>query len=408
MFNNQSLEKKRWYILSIICLINLCAGSIYAWSVLSAAAAESLSASTGTVITASDLAIAFGVANSVGPVPMIFGGAFNDKYGPRLVIMTGGLLIGLGLCGCGLASSVMEITVAYGLVFGLGLGLTYGAGISTAVKYFPDRRGLAGGLVTAAYGFSSVLVPPIAQSLTERIGIMQTFIFLGIAFGAVIMTGSIFCQRCPDNFLPNGTKINTHSTPKGQTWREMLTSPIFYPMIALLMCGAISGMMILSQAASIAKNEIGMGLAAATGAVSTIALFNMAGRLAAGFLSDSLGRIGVLLAALACSAIGLFVLMNSTHGDTVMFYFGCVLIGMSFGAFMAIYPGFTTDQFGAQHAGVNYGIMFSGFSLAGLLGPILMQYMQSLGFTFAQCCMAGIAFCGLGGVFAFIYKGLAK
>ena len=96
MSSDQPLEKKRWLILFIICVINLCAGSIYAWSVLSAAAAVSLSESTGTVITASDLAIAFGVANSVGPIPMILGGAFNDKYGPRLVIMTGGLLIGLG------------------------------------------------------------------------------------------------------------------------------------------------------------------------------------------------------------------------------------------------------------------------------------------------------------------------
>ena len=186
----------------------------------------------------------------------------------------------------------------------------------------------------------------------------------------------------------------------------MLTSPVFYPMIALLMCGAISGMMILSQAASIAKVEIGMSTAAATGAVSTIALFNMAGRLTAGFLSDSLGRIGVLLAALACSTLGLLVLINSGYGDTLMFYLGCVLIGIAFGAFMAIYPGFTTDQFGARHAGVNYGIMFSGFSLAGLSGPILMQYMQNTGLSFAQCCMAGIAFCVMGGVFAYIYARL--
>ena len=406
MSSDQPLEKKRWLILFIICVINLCAGSIYAWSVLSAAAAVSLSESTGTVITASDLAIAFGVANSIGPIPMILGGAFNDKYGPRLVIMTGGLLIGLGLCGCGFASSVMEMTIAYGLVFGLGLGLAYGAGISTAVKYFPDRRGLAGGLVTAAYGFSSVLVPPIAQALTEQFGIMQTFIVLGVVFGAIIMTGSIFCQRCPDNFLPAGMQVKTHTNSQGKTWQEMLTSPVFYPMIALLMCGAISGMMILSQAASIAKVEIGMSTAAATGAVSTIALFNMAGRLTAGFLSDSLGRIGVLLAALACSTLGLLVLINSGYGDTLMFYLGCVLIGIAFGAFMAIYPGFTTDQFGARHAGVNYGIMFSGFSLAGLSGPILMQYMQNTGLSFAQCCMAGIAFCVMGGVFAYIYARL--
>ena len=87
------VSTKRWIILILICCINLCAGSIYAWSVLSAAAAQELTVITGHLISAADLAIAFGVANSVGPIPMILGGAFNDRYGPRLVIITGGLLI---------------------------------------------------------------------------------------------------------------------------------------------------------------------------------------------------------------------------------------------------------------------------------------------------------------------------
>ena len=99
------VSTKRWIILILICCINLCAGSIYAWSVLSAAAAQELTVITGSFdFSAADLAIAFGVANSVGPIPMILGGAFNDRYGPRLVIITGGLLIGLGLCFCGWAN----------------------------------------------------------------------------------------------------------------------------------------------------------------------------------------------------------------------------------------------------------------------------------------------------------------
>ena len=308
-----TVSTKRWIILVLICCINLCAGSIYAWSVLSAAAAEELTIISGHLISAADLAIAFGVANSVGPIPMILGGAFNDRYGPRLVIITGGLLIGLGLCFCGWATSIAQIVIGYGVFFGLGLGLAYGAGISTAIKYFPDKRGFAGGLVTAVYGFSSVIVPPVAQVLTQHYGIMNTFVILGTVFALVIMFCGYFCERCPEDFNP----LNKHGDKKtcaaatGLTWRQMLASPIFWPMIALLMCGAVSAMMILSQAASIAQNEIGMDAVGAAAAVSSIAFFNMAGRLVAGTLSDKVGRIGVLITGLIFSAMGLSVLMYS-------------------------------------------------------------------------------------------------
>lgn len=399
------LERKRWLILILICLLNLCAGSIYAWSVLSTAAAQALTASTGQTVTAADLAIAFGVANSVGPLPMILGGAFNDRFGPRWVIVSGGILLGAGLFFCGLADSARDIILSYGILFGLGLGLAYGAGISTAIKYFPDRRGFAGGLVTAVYGFSSVIVPPVAQLLMRHFGIMNTFMILGVVSGVVIVICGLFCDRCPDDFVPSRMQGVSATTPgEGKTWKEMLASPIFYPMIVLLLCGCISGLMILSQAASIAEKEIGLSAVAASAAVSTIAFFNMTGRLIAGTLSDWLGRLGVLAAALACSCLGLLLLTTCSHGDTVLFYLGFILIGIAFGAFMGIYPGFTADRFGSKHAATNYGIMFCGLSIAGMLGPVIMRSMQQSGFDFAACCWVGIGFCLLGLVLTIICK----
>ena len=406
---DERLTRRRWLILAVICLINLCAGSIYAWSVLASAAAAHFTAELGTIVTPGDLAVAFGVANAVGPIPMILGGAVNDRFGPRAVIMGGGLLIGLGLVLCGMAASPSSITLAYGGCFGLGLGLTYGACITTAIRYFPDRRGMAGGIVTAAYGMSSVLVPPVAQQLIEAVGIMNTFMVLGCVFGAVIMTGALACRRCPPDFVPVGMQqVRSAQTVSGKTWREMLASPIFYPMIVLLLCGALSGMMIISQAASIAKNNIGMGPAAAAAAVSVIALFNMAGRLAAGMLSDRLGRLAVLMTALVLSACGLGVLMTAGTGDNAAFYLGCVLVGLSFGAFMAIYPGFTADRFGTAHTSVNYGIMFCGFAAAGFGGPTLMREMQAAGMDFAACCMMALGFCVVGLMTALVCRIMMK
>ena len=154
-----NLTQQRWRLLTVSCVINLFVGSIYAWSVFGSALAARLTDLTGTAVTGADLALAFGLANGLGPIPMIFGGAVNDRFGPRFVIVAGGILMGLGLFLTGTAESATGVILSYGLFFGLGLGLVYGCTINNTMKFFPDRRGLVGGLTTAAYGISSVLVP---------------------------------------------------------------------------------------------------------------------------------------------------------------------------------------------------------------------------------------------------------
>lgn len=361
------LEKRRWWILAVIGLINLCAGSIYAWSVLAAASAAKLSSVLGTAVTPGDLAIAFGVANTVGPIPMILGGAINDRFGPRTVIVAGGFLMGLGLICCGLAESVGTLIAAYGGLF--GLGLTYGACITTAVRYFPDRRGMAGGIVTAAYGMSSVLVPPIAQALIGSVGITATFIILGTVCGAAIMAGGFVCRQCPPDFVPHGMVKKAKAEAKGLTWREMLRSPVFYPMIALLLSGAFAGMMIISQAASIARHEIGMTAAAAAVSVSVIALFNMAGRLVAGILSDHLGRITVLAGALCLSLAGLFTLMTAGWGISRSTTSAVSSWGSPLAPLWRFTRALRRNVLAPRNSSVNYGISSAASPLLDLAVP---------------------------------------
>lgn len=163
-----NLDKKRWIILAAACLINLCLGSIYAWSVFASSMAEHFSNALGQNVTSGDLAIVYTIANAVGPVTMISGGAVNDRLGPKKVITLGGIMFGGGMVISGFATSVSFLIVSYGLIAGLGLGMAYGATISTSVKYFPDKRGLIGGITTAVYGMSSVILPPIVTIIVNR------------------------------------------------------------------------------------------------------------------------------------------------------------------------------------------------------------------------------------------------
>ena len=166
-----NLTRKRWHLLVVGCVINLFAGSLYAWSVFGAALADRLTAIGPDKVASADLALAFGLANAVGPITMISGGAVNDRFGPKFVIAAGGLLMGAGLYFCGTAATPLEIILAYGRGFGLGLGFVYGCTVNNTMKFFPDRRGLSGGLTTAVYGSSFVILPPAAAWLIAEFGI---------------------------------------------------------------------------------------------------------------------------------------------------------------------------------------------------------------------------------------------
>lgn len=371
------LNKKRWLILAACCLANLCLGSVYAWSVFASAMAEHLTTVTGTQITTGDLAIVYTVANSVGPITMISGGWFNDRFGPGKVILVGGIMFGGGMILSSFATSVSMLILTYGLIGGLGLGMAYGCTVSSCVKFFPDKRGLIGGLTTASYGFSSVLIPPVITVIMETSSVTTAFFCVGAAFLVIITICSFFVTKCPADFIPAGWAAPSaapgQSADQGKDWKGMLASPIFYVMILLLTCGAFCGMMIISQASAIAQNMIGMSAASAAAAVSILALFNAVGRILAGSISDKIGRINTLSASCVLSIAGLLILYTAGKGTLVTFYAGIALVGLCFGAFMGVFPGFTADQFGAKNNSVNYGIMFIGFAAAGYFGPTIMR-----------------------------------
>lgn len=178
-------------------------------------------------------------------------------------------------CFSRICKSVGMLILGYGIISGLGLGFAYGCTISNSVKFFPDKRGLIGGITTACYGLSSVILPPIATALIGAFGISNTFKILGIAFGIIVCGASLFVKKCPENYQPDGWNPPQQAAGVAavdKDWREMLKSPIFYVMIAILVCGAFCGLMCTSQAAPIAQNMIGMTGAAAATAVSVLAL----------------------------------------------------------------------------------------------------------------------------------------
>ena len=412
----KKLTKKRWLVLIASCLVNLCIGSLYAWSVFAAPMAEHFNTLAGKTMTAADLAIVFTLANSIGPVTLISGGYINDRLGPKWVIFAGGVMFGIGMFFSGFATGLPMLLVGYGLGCGLGMGLAYGCTISNSVKFFPDKRGLIGGIATASYGISSVLIPPVAKALIESTGVLSSFRVLGIVFLVLICGCALLIEKCPENFIPYGYenkkdegKIKTAGKQaEDQDWKQMLSQPIFYVMILMLTCGAVFGLMMISQVFSIAETMIKMTVAAATAVVSILALFNAAGRVLAGYISDIIGRINTLTIMLIMAVGSLFLLITCGEGDAVKFFFGVSVIGLCFGAFMGVFPGFTADQFGAKHSSVNYGIMFIGFAAAGYLGPTIMGKVYAATGSYKPAFWIAIGLAVLGLLLSFAYRALRK
>lgn len=402
--NDRDLTSRRWLILAASCLVNLCIGSLYAWSVFARPMAERLSSLNGTEVMG--LAIVFTVANAVGPITMISGGAIVDRIGPGWVIRVGGLLFGAGMIASGFATSVAWLVVSYGLGVGLGVGMVYGATVSNAVKFFPDRRGLAGGVATASYGASSVLVPPIANMLTASFGITRAFVAIGIAMLVVIEVASLVIRACPASFVPEGWEPPASQAMTGGadlSWQGMLREPRFWLMLSMLLCGAFSGLMITSQASPVAQDMVGMDAASAALVVSMLAVFNMLGRIVAGALSDRLGVVGTIRLVFCVSLAGLALLAFAGGGAVVPFVVGVCLVGFAFGSIMGVYPGFTASQFGTRNNSVNYGIMFCGFALAGFFGPTIMTslYAAMGSYPPAFFVAAALSVVGLGLTLAF-------
>lgn len=398
-----SLDRKRWLTLFASCIINLCIGAVNTWSVFSAPMAAYLSGFSAAGVTAGSMALVFTVANGISPVTMISGGAVNDRLGPKWVVFLGGLLEGGGMILSGAAHSRGMVVLGYGVLSGLGMGLVYSCTIGNTIKLFPDHRGLVGGLITATYGLSSTLVSPVANALIQRLGVMRAFQTLGIGFAVLICIGAFLISPCPADYAPIGwseCRRECGNEYSDFTWREMLCDPAFYAMLLLLLCGAFFGLMTISQAAPIAQEMIGMNAASASSAVAVLALFNAGGRLLCGALADRFGDLRTLARVLLLAITGLLLLWSCCEGQVVKFYIGLCVTGVCFGAFMGIFPGFTAKRFGSRNNSVNYGILFIGFALAGILGPVVMNriYERVGAYQPAFLIGVGIAFLGLAAI----------
>lgn len=353
---------KGWIVTFSALGVNLVLGLLYTWGVFQKALVDQW----GWSSTAASLP--YSIATGVFAFTMIFAGRAQDKFGPRYVAMLGGLMLGTGLILSGLTTNILVMTITFGVIGACGIGFGYSATTPCAIKWFePKKRGLISGIVVAGVGLAPVYIAPLTNLLIKSWGIQYTFIILGV-FAIVAVT--IFSLILKNPAQPSPDKANATSRSVASDtevpWNSLLKSGQFYYLWVLYLLSAMAGLMLIGHLPKIASSQANWK--AGYILVVVLSLFNAAGRVIIGSLSDKIGRKAAMMIVFLLQAANMFIFTFYT--SVPLLIVGAALAGLAYGALFTLFPATTADMFGVKNLGVNYGMIFTGWGIAGVAGPL--------------------------------------
>ncbi|HHU20328.1 MAG TPA: OFA family MFS transporter [Bacilli bacterium] len=372
------MKKNRWLIALSAIAIHLSIGSVYSYSVLKNPITDQIGWSDKTVTVAFTIAIAL-----LGTSAAFFGKSV-EKWGPKKSAMIAAILFGAGqlITGISLATeSLILFYFGYGIVGGMGLGLGYIAPVSTLVKWFPDRRGLATGMAVMGFGAGSLIGAPVITGLIRTVGLSNTFFILAAIYFTLMFSGALYIVRPPENWVPfSKAAQQTKKTVRVQqslqqlTAREAVRTNRFWLLWLMMFINISNGIMLISVASPFAQSKVGMTATAAATMVGIMGLFNGGGRIGWSAFSDFMGRSNVFLMFFSVQFILMLTLPNVTNALLLQILI-FVVISMYGGSF-ALLPAFVSDLFGTKELGAIHGLLLTSWSCAGVFGPLLVAFIN--------------------------------
>ncbi len=399
-----SVKNLGWQVTLAGLGINLALGILYTWSVVSKAITKEWQ------WTETQSAWPYSIACLTFSFLMVPAGRLQDRMGPRLAASIGGLLVGAGMILASIMGTYWGYILGFGVLAGAGIGFGYAAATPPAVKWFPAAKtGMIAGIVVSGFGLASVYAAPLANWLLAAVGIGNTMLILGIAFLIVVVGLAQLLVPPPKGYTPAGTPASkaAASPPKRDfAPTEMCRTVQFYLLWFMYACGAGAGLMIISKLAKIGEQQAGIALGFVL--VAALAVGNGAGRIAAGSLSDILGRQTTMLICFLLQAVLMIVLSQAQKGTALAtvpaLAIVSALIGANYGANLALFPSITKDYYGLKNFGVNYGLVFTAWGVGGFLFALLQGYLYDAYKTFAYSCYAAAGFLVLAAVMTFAVK----
>ncbi len=374
--------------------MNLALGSLYAWSVFVAPLEKEFGwkrADTSSVYTWAIVVFA---------LSFVVAGRLQDRLGPFRVSLTGAILLTVGFLLCAWTTSLTYLIICFGILVGIGNGFGYATPIPVMAKWFPDKRGLAVGLAVAGYGGGSAIFGPMANLwLIPTYGWRTTFMVLGVVFFVMTVFGSFLLKNPPVGYRPAGwapaqaakAAATTYEFSPGQMWR---TPTAYYMWIAYAL-GCSAGQMVISQLVPFARSMQIPSEALQTLTLIVGATGNASGRILSGWMSDTLGRLNVLRLMIGVSALAM-PLLYMAGANVGMLYVMVFVVYWCYGTQLSVNASTTSDFWGTKNAGINYGLLFTAWGVAGIIGPriggtLFDQYKNYQAAFYAAAILAVVA-----------------
>lgn len=380
------MEKNRWLMALAAVGVHICIGSVYAWSVYVNPIQKQMN------WTLTDVTISFSIAIFFLGLSAALMGKFVEKNGPRVSAIISASLFGLGTMGSGLAilmESKLLLYFFYGVLGGCGLGIGYIAPVSTLVKWFPDKRGMATGLAIMGFGFASAVWGPTIEVLIAKVGIASTFLILGAIYFVVMFASALYLEKPEEGFLPKKFKKKLESGKKklkkdlsNLSVNEALKTPRFYGLWIMLFINVTCGIAIIGVASPLLQEVVGISAISAAAAVGLMGIFNGAGRIFWASLSDLLTRPVVYIIFFATQAVAFYMLPSIK--EIVIFQVVLYFIMSCYGGGFASIPAYIGDIFGTKELGAIHGYILTAWAAAGLVGPLIISLVKDITGSYSQ------------------------
>jgi OFA family oxalate/formate antiporter-like MFS transporter len=374
-------EAYRWgqLLIGIVCMAMI-ANLQYGWTLFVNPIAEKHGWSRAAI----QVAFTIFVLTETWLVPIE--GYLVDRFGPRPVVLVGGVLCGLGWVMNSFAASLPMLYIA-AAVGGIGAGAVYGTCVGNALKWFPDRRGLAAGMTAAGFGAGSALTIIPISVMIKTSGYESAFLYFGIGQGVIVFALAWLLTRAPDHVKAAASTGNVQQSQRDYAPSEVLRSPIFWVMYAMFVMVAAGGLMATAQLAPIAQdfkimdvpvNIMGLVLPALTFALAIDRVLNGLTRPFFGWVSDKIGREQTMFVAFALEAVGILALYHYGQ-NPILFVLLTGMVFFAWGEIYSLFPSTCADTFGSKYAASNAGMLYTAKGTASLLVPLSSVLAASTG-----------------------------
>ena len=391
MILQQAKSNNRWIYIIIGILIMMLLGTVYSYSIFR------VSLEREWQIGRAESGMPYMASLAFYALFMFLTGRYIEKFSAKKVFIFGSILVSIGWILSSFVTNIYLLTITYGVVSGAGVGIAYGVPMTVIAKWFPDKKGIAVGLVLLGFGLSPLITAPVVRYLVENYGLMTMFLISGVSFGVILPILSVTLKYPTYNEIEEFIKKNKNEANSIEIpLKEMIRTTSFKGIYLNFIIGTMIGLMMIGMTTSIGLEYFKLELSTVTNLMAIFAIFNGLGRPIFGWITDSYSlKFSMILSytLIALSTIGLATLNN----HIIVYIITISIFWFNLGGWLAIAPTSTLKLYGIKSYSQNYGLVFTAYGIGAIAGSstsgMLLDYNGNYHYVFyyiLALCFSGI------------------